>query len=381
MVRQDGGHHPQKLFLSYASEDALAVESIYDRLKAAGCQPWMDRRDLLPGQDWRRFIFRAIRDADFIVVFLSRHSVNKRGYVQREITDALDLWKERLEDDIYLIPARLEECALPERLARFHRVDLFANSGFDRLLEAIRSAVVTVDNVQDPHRLGYDVKMITETDAEGLAYTMHVEYPQLRPIDDSSISEINERVAGFVSKMVLRFRKEALAGLDLSGEREKRQNSESWRDDLQVSFAVHLLTETLVATEFSIMTYGAGAAHPNSHTRTLNFRRHPTLELDLTDVVDPSSDYLRALSQYCIAELQRTRSSQEGLGVFDENWLSKGAGPNHDNFSKWVFIPGGIRVVFDPYQVDCYAAGRHEVDVPLVVLKPILRPDFVRMLS
>ena len=44
---------PIQIFLCHASEDKAAVEAIYDRLKALGYKPWLDKKDLLPGQRWR----------------------------------------------------------------------------------------------------------------------------------------------------------------------------------------------------------------------------------------------------------------------------------------------------------------------------------------
>jgi len=39
-----------QIFLCHASEDKVAVEAIYDRLEALGYKPWLDKKDLLPGQ-------------------------------------------------------------------------------------------------------------------------------------------------------------------------------------------------------------------------------------------------------------------------------------------------------------------------------------------
>jgi hypothetical protein len=94
---------PIRLFLSYATEDSRAVGELYDRLHQAPYEPWMDRRNILAGEDWKRSIERALRQADFVLVCLSTRSVTKRGFVQREMREALELWKEKLADDIYLI--------------------------------------------------------------------------------------------------------------------------------------------------------------------------------------------------------------------------------------------------------------------------------------
>ena len=42
-----------QIFLAHASEDKLQVLKLYDRLKARGYKPWLDKKDLIPGQNWR----------------------------------------------------------------------------------------------------------------------------------------------------------------------------------------------------------------------------------------------------------------------------------------------------------------------------------------
>ena len=106
----------------------------------AGVRPWMDTRDLLPGQDWDLAIASAIADADAVVVCLSTVSVNKEGYLQREIERARARWMEKRRDEIFIIPVRLDECTIPESLATFQAVSLSSRRGFTRLSKAIAAA-------------------------------------------------------------------------------------------------------------------------------------------------------------------------------------------------------------------------------------------------
>ena len=101
---------PKTVFLSYARE----VEQIYDCLFAEGFEPWIDTRDILPGQNWSTVIGEAIRKSDFMLVFISHNSVSKRGFVQREIRAALNILLERPEGEIFLIPVRLDDSNLPK---------------------------------------------------------------------------------------------------------------------------------------------------------------------------------------------------------------------------------------------------------------------------
>ena len=130
-----------RLFLSYARQDRDRVLPVYRALVDAGLTPWMDVEDILPGERWETSIQRAIRASDFCLVFLSANSVAKRGFVQKEIRQALEIWQEMLDSDIYLIPVRLEPCEAPESLVSFQWVNLYEEGGWPRLLAAIQAGM------------------------------------------------------------------------------------------------------------------------------------------------------------------------------------------------------------------------------------------------
>lgn len=132
---------PVQVFLSYSRQDEDSVKNLYRKLQNAGLKPWMDQEDILPGENWELSTYNAIRNSDFFLVCLSKNSVNKRGYIQREIKYALNRWQEKLDDDIYLIPVRLEDCEIPEGLKKFHWVNLFEKDGWSRLLRALETGI------------------------------------------------------------------------------------------------------------------------------------------------------------------------------------------------------------------------------------------------
>lgn len=77
----------------------------------------MDFRRLKPGQNWDFEIKRALGKATFVLVFISKLSFDRRGYLQRELKLALDKMTEKLVDDIFLIPVLLDDdVQLPEQL-------------------------------------------------------------------------------------------------------------------------------------------------------------------------------------------------------------------------------------------------------------------------
>ncbi|NCS24491.1 MAG: SUMF1/EgtB/PvdO family nonheme iron enzyme [Microcystis aeruginosa BS13-02] len=134
-----------QIFLAHASEDKPAVLALYNRLKQAGYKPWLDKKDLIPGQIWRDEIPKAIKASQIFLACLSGKSANKQGYIQRELRIALDTFGEMLPGTIFFIPMRLEECEIPDlrmsevglNLRDIHRLDYWEEDGFEQLERAI----------------------------------------------------------------------------------------------------------------------------------------------------------------------------------------------------------------------------------------------------
>ncbi len=129
-----------RIFISYAREDREAASQLYLDLKRSGLDPWLDSVDLLPGQDWENAIAEAIESSSHFIALLSSRSVGKRGYVQRELRKALEVLEEFPEDQIFVVPVRLDDC-LPthRRLRRLHWIDLYPayEEALKKILEAL----------------------------------------------------------------------------------------------------------------------------------------------------------------------------------------------------------------------------------------------------
>ena len=129
-----------RVFLGYVEEDLALVDQLYENLEAHGLAPWLDRRKLLPGQNWPRAIEEAIETSDFFVACFSHLSVRKRGAFQSEIRFALDCAGRVPLDETFLIPVRLDDCRVPSRIRReIQYIDLFPdwNRGLRRILSVI----------------------------------------------------------------------------------------------------------------------------------------------------------------------------------------------------------------------------------------------------
>ena len=141
-----------RVFLCHSHGDKQSVRSLYEKLLTEGIDPWLDEENLLPGQDWEREIKKAVGNNDVVIVCLSKVSINKAGFVQKEIKFALDEADKQPEGTIFIIPLKLEECDIPERLSRWHWVNLFEERGYERLMQALKVRAVElkkkIGNVQ-----------------------------------------------------------------------------------------------------------------------------------------------------------------------------------------------------------------------------------------
>src|SRR5687768_2423569 len=133
-----------KVFLCHAHSDVAAVRALYTRLIKDGVDAWLDKEKLLPGQNWELEIRKAVREADVVVVCLSK-KFNQAGFRQKEVRLALDTAMEKPEGEIFIIPARLEECDNLESLRKWHWVDLFEEKGYENIIRALSARAEKVN--------------------------------------------------------------------------------------------------------------------------------------------------------------------------------------------------------------------------------------------
>ncbi|GAB4044323.1 Eco57I restriction-modification methylase domain-containing protein [Spirosoma jeollabukense] len=118
---------PATVFMSYAHEDAVQVEQLYQDLISKGFQVWKDDYQLLPGENWEHKIEVALKEHEFVIVCLSQSSVNKRGFFQVELKKAARKQAERSPADVYIIPVKFSDfdpTKLPSEINAIQYVDL-----------------------------------------------------------------------------------------------------------------------------------------------------------------------------------------------------------------------------------------------------------------
>ncbi len=133
-----------QVFLLYARWDEETVRQLYQRIIKEGAKVWLDRENILPGQDWQYEIRKAIQGSDIVIVCLSRQFNRQGGYRHEELKIALAKARSLPEGCSFIIPARLEECDLPDSLRRWQRVDLFETRGYKDLVNALRRQTMSI---------------------------------------------------------------------------------------------------------------------------------------------------------------------------------------------------------------------------------------------
>jgi hypothetical protein len=131
-----------RVFIAYVQEDLSLIRKLYQAFEQKGFRPWLDKKKLLPGQNWPTAIETAIQTSDFFVACFSRRATSKRGSFHSELRFALNCAAKVPLDEIFLIPLRLDDCVVPRRIARqVQYLDLFPewDAGVNRVMAVIRA--------------------------------------------------------------------------------------------------------------------------------------------------------------------------------------------------------------------------------------------------
>lgn len=208
-----------------------------------------------------------------------------------------------------------------------------------------------------------------------LKYEVDVAYPQLTGSVDPNFEKFNQSVRSLMNRKVSDFKKEMTptAEDEPAPDVSTSAGDESLGSDITIGYEVALAKDDLIGLEFTVSSYSAGAAHPNSYTEVVNFDLKNGKLLKLADLFQPGSKYLQTLSTYCIQDLKKQAKGPDAM--LDEDWIQRGAAAELTNYDNWTITRKGLAITFDPYQVGPYAAGPQHVLIPYAALKEIIKPD------
>lgn len=139
------------IFLAYSHEDREEVTKIYEDLRLAGFNPWLDFENLRPGQMWHSEIESAINKTDIVILCLSTKSVAKRGYFQKELKTVIDMSFTKSESGRFLVPVRLDKVEVPSPLSMYQYLDYFLPNGPEKLVESLKAIEARGKNTEQSH--------------------------------------------------------------------------------------------------------------------------------------------------------------------------------------------------------------------------------------
>jgi len=119
---------PSDIFLGYGFEDREDAQVIYQELRIAGYEVWMDAHNLIPGQMLHRELEDAIRNSTVILLLLSSKSRFDQGWALKEVGIAQRLWRKKGKAPILAV--RLDNVAPPAVLAGLRWIEYSAPDGW-----------------------------------------------------------------------------------------------------------------------------------------------------------------------------------------------------------------------------------------------------------
>jgi len=131
------GKARSSVFISHSSNDKHHALSLAIDLVDVGHRPWLDEWDIRAGESIPTEIGSGIEASDYVLVLLSRNSVESH-WVEREWQ--AKYWKEVKEGKTFVIPVLIDDCTIPTLLQTKKYADFRRNynTGLETLLTALK---------------------------------------------------------------------------------------------------------------------------------------------------------------------------------------------------------------------------------------------------
>jgi len=357
------------VFISYAKEDINFAQKVYDYLENLGFEPWLDKKKLLVGQNWKIEIDKALRKANFIVLLLSSTSVSKRGFVQREFKAALDFYQDKLEDDVFIIPLKINDCEVPNSLSSFQWIEYENDETLENVVLSIREQIKKYKK-HDLEQKGitgiFDFEVISENviSKHGkLTDTLESSVIKFKDSSNQSLNELNSLLASnsLKFKMNARLSFEEYDNVDELADFGINDYLHTYNQ------SINYIGKNLISINEDLYEY-TGGAHGNYWSYGLNYGLEPTHEIHLENLIDymDLDSFLSFISRYCINSLKDEHNDilRENFEQGDEVFFEDSLTPKLENFNNFLISKESLDFIFNPYQVLPYAFGQSIVKVP-----------------
>jgi uncharacterized protein (TIGR02145 family) len=127
------------ILLCHAPQDRSRVIELHAHLQRAGLHPSIGEAEAPPPADWDHEIQQTMQASRFVILCFSLNFVSSVGHVQRQLDIAIQVAKSRMDDRIFLIPVRLDNCKVPASYSHLQHVDVFEKSGIESVIQLIKA--------------------------------------------------------------------------------------------------------------------------------------------------------------------------------------------------------------------------------------------------
>lgn len=371
-----------KIFLNHAAEDKSLVMPYYEKLQTLGYEPWIDKR-ILPGDEWDEEIQGAFSSADVYLIFLSPRSVSKRGYVQREIYDALEKQKYNLVGDIGLIPVLLEECEVPTKISSKYQYVRLPDD-WHLVVQSLKKAAAQRNKAIHMGRQAgpFQIYLREEVHAwDGSpGYKVSLSYPHIESIRRPRTAlELNDFLVSKRIQLLLNARRVKL-------EQEEGRFS-SWRTDTEWkpvnSMDYYIAPRTAGDSIFSIGSHEsgmyAGAAHPFNWVDFDNFLvvDDGVVRLEFGDFFNDQYEAYRILTDLVREQVAQEYAERMEQAVNDDIRVTvrEAIRPEPSTFERFLVEPHGISLTYPQGGMLGYAVGAFGAELSWHEMKHLLKQN------
>ena len=143
---------------------------------------------------------------------------------------------------------------------------------------------------------------------------------------------------------------------------------------LEITGDASVIAGTIFSAQIKEFSAVIGMAHPNTVIRSYNYCiTSGGLLINFSDLFLNQSDFLKYISDYCIADL-KTNALKNGYTNINE-MIETGASPDLKNFSVWNLSEDALNITFNAYQVAPYVFGIQSVSIPLSNMTNMINPE------
>lgn len=373
-----------QIFISYARPDQEWAGELYEWLKRAGFNVWIDFMKLKPGQKWDYEISLALNKSSIVIVLLSYNSVDRRGYVQREIKSALEKLKEKLDDDIFIIPVLLDDdVSVPENLKSIQYIFASHSKVKEAIADAISHQIERLGgerrHLQDEKDLRWTSRLKHEL-WEGLpGYELELQVLNFTSDTYPMMNEMGDYIRGQMLEHLLTARGAKLAQepdvYNFAQDQWMRTNK------FDASCGDPFIKGKIVSVRYFLTWYLGGAAHESFGFQTFSFVLEPLVLISsIAQIFTEPSSAFPLFQARVRSELANLLAGPDMSMDPDIEWIDRGTS-HWEDFMAFEFVDDGVRIFFSSYKVAAFAYGTPEVTVPYELIVKLMHREYVTALG